>query len=436
MEEKRRYIVYASLLSAVVVFLTFVFLIRAIKSQSQGIQGEIVEDVRIVSKRGTIYDRKMNELAADMPMNRVVMDIAAVQKRYESDKSVFDRINSVVSEYRPANITRQSLQGKTSGYVVLVENSDAFAKNSLENAIRSNSLDDVLRFEVGYDRVYRDSSRNFRRFIGDIDPYARNGLSGIEKEYEETLHSDSYGGMEKGCGDVQLTVDYDMLSNLSRRLSSYDASLHVSVFEKSTGGLMAFYGNAIGQEGDYGLDHGIGFPKTLPANIFNAALIAAMLETDPTLIEVYYCDGASCNGVHKLVNLNNILDCPAAVANLRRNYKQEAIAEKAVKFNVSSRDLQALYALGFLAYSNEFIPAMNYVIKTISTDGEGTYVKKPDSYMVRLSDASLAFLKGALSRQSKEIRILPVNDFLVIIYEKNGVEDALIREVSEVLSMY
>ena len=414
-----------------------VFLVRAIRSQSQDFQaGEIVEDVRLVSKRGTIYDRKMNELAADMPMNRVVMDIAAVQKHYESDRGVFDRINSVVSGYRPANITRQGLLGKTSGYVILVENLDAFAKNSIENAIRSNSLDDVLRLEVGYDRVYRDSSRNFRRFIGDIDPFARNGLSGIEKEFEETLHSDSYGGLEKGCGDVQLTIDYDMLGNLSKKLSMYETPLHVTVFEKSSGSLTAFYGNIAGQESDSGLDRDIGLPKALPVNIFNAALVAAMLETDPTLIEVYYCDGTSCNGIHKLVNLNNILDCPAAVANLRRNYKQEAIAEMAARFNVSSRDLQALYSLGFLTYSNDFIPAMNYVIKTISPEGEGTYVKKADSYMVRLSDASISFLKSALSRQSKEIRILPVNDFIVIIYEKDGVEDVLVREVSDVLSIY
>ena len=439
MKSKNVYLVYAALLAMIVFGVMCLVLFNHCRFASdKELSGEqSIELMRIASRRGTIFDRNMNELAIDMPVSRLVLDISAINRASKSDPDVFSRVNSVISPHCSVVVTKDSLRGRESGYVVLSENSNAFVKNSIENDILRNNLVGILYYEVGYDRVYRDASSGFRKLVGGIDPFARNGLSGIEREYDAYLLSSRSDTDENECGSVQLTVDYDICKALSKKLSSYESNINIAVFDRGSGGLLAFYSNCFNQSDASDLGGYLGFPKAMADGVFNSVRIAGMLEADPTLIEEYYCDGSSCADSHGLVNLSNMLSCQAAIRNLsKNNYNQNAIAEKMAKFNILSQDLQGLYSLGFLAYSNDFIPPMRYVIKTISNDGTESYAKSEPGYKVVLSDASIGFLRNALSRQSKNIRIFRIDECIVIFRQDGGVEDRLVGDVSDVLSVF
>lgn len=161
----------------------FLQFVQGKELQSRAIQQQTRDEI-ITSKRGTIYDRNMKELAVSASVDTVIVNPTVVQKEKKTDE-VCDILSRVL-EMEPEKV-RKILNKKT-GYEYVKRKIESDAAKKVRQYIAEDKLPGVS--------VIEDSKRyypynNFAAHILGYTGSDNQGLSGLELEYDSYLTGES-----------------------------------------------------------------------------------------------------------------------------------------------------------------------------------------------------------------------------------------------------
>ena len=405
---KNRYKFYSLILACFVLFLFVVFFAFFYRREKEELT---LEDTvkRENVQRARIVDRNGNVLAWDDWHNRLVFNYHNfnyfVKKGTVNKEEVEDFVN---------NNIKADFSINDKGNVYLLKDLQVIEREKLFSKIESRGFEKFLYFEDYITRAVREYSverKNFLTLVGKIDDKTRKGVEGLEKDYDQQILNGE---------ELSLSVDFFESVDLAESLGKVSGKFSILKVDKLSGKVISFYSSADKIAEDE-LSKLFSFEDISGSNVFTTLKVASMIERDPTLIEEYYCKGQEpCKERHGLVNLNNILSCPSSVENLlEKNYKKEDLGKIiSVDFDISSNDLKALIELGFLAFSNDYIPKFSYLKE---------YENSVKS--VKLNEKTVNFLRQALREQVEDVRVFADENFIYFVASREGKG----REVERVL---
>ncbi|MBE6623615.1 MAG: PASTA domain-containing protein [Ruminococcaceae bacterium] len=190
-------------------------------------------ETSINPRRGTIYDRNMNQLAVSVSVENVFISPNEIAK--ENEEKIADYLSELLGADREELLRR--MDNKKNKYYVVKKQVERDVTDEIRTWMQKNDLTDGIHFEENTKRSYPNA--NLASHVLGFTGYDNNGLYGIEAKYDNELKGapgklitaqdghgksmpfeyEDYIGAENG-NNLVLTIDLTIQSFLEKALDA------------------------------------------------------------------------------------------------------------------------------------------------------------------------------------------------------------------------